>query len=246
MALLAARPLLPQPGRQAPTPLPTTSIRRSRLTVRAACILLGCALLGPVRPAAAQGDVRLSGPALIDYYQITSPDEAVEGLSGFTYRRCRSTTDVKLSDAFSARLRLDAQASSFGDQGPQPFVKELYLAWNVGGHPVRIRVTPPPVTPVAGCVYGQLGFYPTARVTVAVASAAAGPITDAWHVGSEAFVDPEVGPGRIGTANTTFGRPAVAFHLDEGVPRTPNVLVAKDHDVDQADVLGRFTGRLDV
>jgi hypothetical protein len=97
-------------------------------------------------PARAQSPVEISGQAFIDYYyQIVSPDAAEEGLNGFTYRRFRLTSDVQLTDAFSARLRLDAQASSFGDKGPQPFVKDLFLVWEVGGgHSLRIGVLPPP------------------------------------------------------------------------------------------------------
>lgn len=148
---------LPQPGRQTPTPLPTTPIRRPRLTAREAC-LLRCLLLGPVRRATAQGDVCLSGQSFIDYYQITSPDEAEERLNGFTYRRFHLTSDAEVPDAFSARLRLDAQASSFGDKGPQPFVKDLYLAWNVGGRSLRMGVTPSPVFQVTERVWGYRGL----------------------------------------------------------------------------------------
>ena len=138
-------------------------IRRSRLASLAACALLGCALLGSVRPAFAQTTVKIGGQAFLDYYyQITSPDAAEEGLNGFTYRRFRVTTDAKISDAFSARLRLDAEAGTFGPKGPQPFVKDLFLNWKVGGgHSLRFGVTPPPAFQVAEDVWVYRGLEKT-------------------------------------------------------------------------------------
>lgn len=339
------------------------TIRRTRLAGLAACALLGCALLGSVRPAHAQTEVRISGQAFIDYYyQIASPDDAEEGLNGFTYRRFRITTDAKISDAFSARARLDAEAGTFGPKGPQPYVKDLFLQWKIGGgHSLRMGVTPPPAFQVAEevwvyrglektlldlnrvvssrdfgirangplgtdkvrygvmvgnnstvfpeddeykRVYGQLEFYPTEHVIAAVASnwaaydgprenqlvfsAVAGYITDGWRIGAEGFyelatfervddavsfggslfgdvwltpewgvvgrvdrvqreglVEPEGGLPRIGTANTTFGLAAVVYSPHEDVRLMPNVLLAKDDDVDTADVQGRFTVRFD-
>lgn len=139
------------------------TIRRSRLAGLAACALLGCALLGSVRSAHAQTEIRISGQAFIDYYyQITSPDDAEEGLNGFTYRRFRVTTDAKISDAFSARARLDAEAGTFGPKGPQPYVKDLFLNWKVGGgHSVRMGVTPPPAFQVAEEVWVYRGLEKT-------------------------------------------------------------------------------------
>lgn len=139
------------------------SIRRSRLTVRLACTLLGGLLVGSVRPAAAQRTVKIGGQSFIDYYyQIASPDADEEGLNGFTYRRFRLTADAKLSDAFSARARLDAEAGTFGPKGPQPYVKDLYLQWKIGGgHSLRMGVTPPPAFQVAEDVWVYRGLEKT-------------------------------------------------------------------------------------
>lgn len=120
------------------------------------CALLGCALLGSVRPALAQSPVQLSGLAYVDYYyRITSPAAATEGLNGFTYRRLYLTADGKISDAFSARARLEAADSNLGGKGPEPFVKDLYLNWNVGGgHSLRMGVTSPPAFEISEKVWG--------------------------------------------------------------------------------------------
>lgn len=148
--------ILPQPGRQPPTPLKNETIRRSRLAGRLACALVACALLGLVRPVAAQGPVTIGGLAYVDYYyQLTSPDDAEEGANGFTYRRLYLTADAPISDAFSARARLEANNSSLGPRGPVPFVKDLFLRWKVGGgHALTIGVTSPPIFGVAEDVWG--------------------------------------------------------------------------------------------
>ena len=140
-----------------------SGIRRSRLAGLAVCAFLGCALFGSVRPAFAQASVKIGGQAFIDYfYQITAPDGADEGLNGFTYRRFRVTTDVQISDAFSGRMRLDAEASSFGAKGPEPFVKDLWLQWKYGGgHSVRMGVTNPPAFEIAERVWVYRGLEKT-------------------------------------------------------------------------------------
>ena len=120
------------------------------------CALFGCAHWGSVRPALAQTPIKLSGLAYVDYYyQITAPDDADEGLNGFTYRRLYLTADGKISDAFSARARLEAADSNLGGKGPEPFVKDLYLNWKVGGgHSLRMGVTSPPAFEISERVWG--------------------------------------------------------------------------------------------
>jgi hypothetical protein len=47
-----------------------------------------------------------------------------------------------MSDAFSARL--DAKAGTAGPKEPQPYVKDFFRHWKVGGsHFPRMGVTPP-------------------------------------------------------------------------------------------------------
>lgn len=132
------------------------TIRRSRLAVLGVCTLLGCLLLGPARPAVAQSPVEISGLAYVDYaYQLTSPDDAEEGENGFAYRRLYLTADAPISDVFSARARLEATNSGLGPKGPTPFVKDLYLKWEVGGgHALTLGVASPPAFAIAEAVWG--------------------------------------------------------------------------------------------
>jgi hypothetical protein len=114
------------------------------------------ALAGFARPAAAQPDVRLGGLAYVDYYvQLASPDSAREGLHGFTFRRLFLTADATLSDAFSVRARLEANAGTPGNGGLTPFVKDLYLRWRPGGgHALTLGIAPPPAFDLVEEVWG--------------------------------------------------------------------------------------------
>jgi hypothetical protein len=115
--------------------------------------LLGGALAGP---AHAQAPARLSGQAFLDYYyQIASPDADAEGHNGFTYRRLYLTADGAISDALSARARLEASEATLGTRGPQPFVKDLYLHWKVGGgHALTLGLGPTPIFSLTEAVWG--------------------------------------------------------------------------------------------
>jgi hypothetical protein len=117
-------------------------------------VLLG--LAGLVRPAAAQPEVRVGGLAYLDYYyQLASPDSARDGLHGFTFRRLYLTTDARLSSAFSARARLEANDAGLGDRGVVPFVKDLYLRWqSPGGHRLSLGITSPPAYDAFEDVWG--------------------------------------------------------------------------------------------
>ncbi|HLT45872.1 MAG TPA: hypothetical protein VK002_01475 [Rubricoccaceae bacterium] len=119
-----------------------------------ALALLG--LAGLARPAAAQPEVRVGGLAYLDYYyQLASPDSARDGLHGFTFRRLYLTTDARLSDAFSARARLEAADVGLGDRGAVPFVKDLYLRWqSPGGHRLTLGITSPPAYDLTEDVWG--------------------------------------------------------------------------------------------
>lgn len=127
------------------------SFRRSRLVGLAAC-LLG-ALVGP---AHAQSQVRLGGLAFLDYtYQITAPDADDEGHHGFTYRRLYLTADATISEAFSARARLEASESNLGSRGATPSVKDLHLRWKLGGgHALTLGLGPTPTFGLTEAVWG--------------------------------------------------------------------------------------------
>ncbi|MEX0599011.1 MAG: hypothetical protein WD021_01965 [Rhodothermales bacterium] len=101
-------------------------------------------------------DVDVGGRVYMDYfYQFSSPVDEQEGLHGFTYRRLYLTTDARLSNAFRARARLEANDGTSGAKGPVPFVKDLWLEWNYAGdHTGTVGVQPPPVFQLAEEVYG--------------------------------------------------------------------------------------------
>jgi len=117
-------------------------------------LLLGVSV-GLVRPAVAQEGVRVSGLAYLDYFvQLATPDSAREGLHGFNFRRLYLTADATLSDAFSARARLEASDVTLGPRGSTPFVKDLYLRWrHDSGHGLTLGITSPPVWDVSERVW---------------------------------------------------------------------------------------------
>lgn len=100
-------------------------------------------------PARAQ-DISLSGTIFSDYfYQISSPDEDVEGHNAFDFRRVRLTSDFVLSDRFTGRLRLEGKEDQTTQQGtPTVFIKDAYLRWNDAfgdGHRVTFGLLRPPI-----------------------------------------------------------------------------------------------------
>lgn len=98
------------------------------------------------RNSLAQQSFEIGGLAYLDYYYVlSSPDEEEEGDNGFTYRRLYLTTDYRISEAFQARVRLEANEETVTENGPVPFVKDLYLRWSSNtGHRLTFGVTSPP------------------------------------------------------------------------------------------------------
>lgn len=107
-------------------------------------------------PAAFGQEVDLGGRAYLDYYYtLSTPDEARDGLHGFTYRRLYLTADFTLSDDFEGRARLEANEGTTGADGPVPYVKDLSLTWTYNGeHQATLGVTPPPAFEQAEDVWG--------------------------------------------------------------------------------------------
>lgn len=126
-----------------------TAPRRPSLAIAA------LAVLAIANRATAQ-DVGLGGRAYVDYfYTLSSPDEDEEGFHGFTYRRLYLTADFTLSDAFYGRARLEANDESIGTKGPEPYVKDLWLAWEyAGAHTALLGVMPPPAFEISEDVWG--------------------------------------------------------------------------------------------
>lgn len=112
-----------------------------------------------IAQSATQSALSFSGLGYLDYnYVLASPDSGAAGDNGFSYRRIYFTTDYKLSDTFSGRLRFEVSNSSTTAQGrPAPFVKDMYLKWNnIWGedHNLTIGVTSPPSFTVSEKIWG--------------------------------------------------------------------------------------------
>jgi hypothetical protein len=136
---------------------------------RRALLTLAGLLLAIGRPVAGQS-LDLGGRAFGDYFYVASapdsppgtlaypvsvPDTAREGLHGFAYRRLYLTLDFRLSDRLNGRARLEANDSTTGPKGPEPFVKDLWIEWTYSGdHSATVGVTRPPALEVSGAVWG--------------------------------------------------------------------------------------------
>ncbi len=98
--------------------------------------------------ALAQADSgKFSGLMFGDYYYIISNHKSeIEGLSGFWFRRIYLTYDKGLSDAFSTRLRLEAQSAGDFESADriEPFMKDAYLKWKSGETQVLFGLSPAP------------------------------------------------------------------------------------------------------
>lgn len=120
-------------------------------------VLAGLLLIGGGAGATALGqDIDLGGRAYVDYfYNFSAPDAEEEHLHGFRYRRLYLTTDFTLSEAFEGRARLEANDGTTGPNGPEPFVKDLFLRWAYSGeHRATLGVTSPPAFGVSNDVWG--------------------------------------------------------------------------------------------
>jgi hypothetical protein len=114
-------------------------------------LVLASVALSVAGSAAAQDNVTVGGLSYLDYnYVLACPEdvegEGCKGENGFGYRRVYLTVDYKLSDAFSGRVRFEANDRATTEAGrPSPFIKDLFLKWKwTDGHDVVLGVTNPP------------------------------------------------------------------------------------------------------
>ncbi|MDA1027951.1 MAG: hypothetical protein O3B41_02720 [Bacteroidetes bacterium] len=144
--------------------------------------------LSAANVARAQVTVKLSGAIFSDYaYTFSSPEGAKDGDNGFDFRRVNFTSDFKLSDAFDARIRLEANDDGTISNGkPGTFIKDLYIRWKnaVGeGHNVVFGVSPPPMWLVSEQQWGYRGLEATLMDRAKIATsrdmglALSGPVT---------------------------------------------------------------------
>lgn len=106
----------------------------------------------------AQPSVRWSGEGFLDYlYVLGSDSDAAVGSNTFDYRRIRLTSDIRLDDQFSARIRYEGESDQTTEQGrPAPFIKDAYVRWaySEAGHRATLGVVPPPVFRISEAVWG--------------------------------------------------------------------------------------------
>lgn len=125
--------------------------------------------------AHAQVTVKLSGSIFSDYaYTLSSPEGAKDGENGFDFRRVNFTSDFKLSDAFDARVLLEANDDGTISNGkPATFIKDLYVRWKNAlgeGHNIILGVVPTPVWLVSEQHWGYRGLEATLLDRTKIAS----------------------------------------------------------------------------
>jgi hypothetical protein len=124
--------------------------------------LLGALLLLWASTTFAQSNLikngEFSGRVYSDYYWMAANhDPDLVGENGFWIRRVYFTYDQEISDAFSARFRLEG--NSPGDFSTSakisPVVKDLYLRWTRGQHQIEAGISS---TPTFGLVEDVWGY----------------------------------------------------------------------------------------
>lgn len=98
-----------------------------------------------------------SGVVYSDYFWVAANhNNDFEGQNGFWIRRVYFTYDRELSDAFSARFRLEG--SSPGDFTTEakitPVIKDLYVRWSNDQHQVEVGITSTPTWGLVEDVWG--------------------------------------------------------------------------------------------
>lgn len=117
-------------------------------------------LIMSVAPVSAfSQSVTLNGVLFADYvYVLDSPDDDTNGENGFGYRRAYLSADARLSEQFSALIRLEANDSAVNSAGnPSPFIKDLSVTWHNAfgdGHSLQFGVTSPPSFTVSEQLWG--------------------------------------------------------------------------------------------
>ncbi|MCP5046114.1 MAG: hypothetical protein GY940_03015 [bacterium] len=101
---------------------------------------------------------KFSASAFGDYYFIANDHvESIEGRTGFRLRRVYLTYDRKISDIFSARVRLEMkQPDGFSNNADKavPFLKDAYVAWRTGNQHLVLGIAPTPTWDVVEKVWG--------------------------------------------------------------------------------------------
>lgn len=98
----------------------------------------------------------LSGLFFGDYYWFANHfDQNIEGNNGFWIRRVYLTYERDISDAFSARLRLEmAHEGDFQGSDISPTVKDAYLKWQNEDHEIYAGISSTPTFDLTEDIWG--------------------------------------------------------------------------------------------
>ena len=124
-----------------------TTTHTGNLTCVGAAALMFCLFTVPAAAQTAKDPGQISGYAFGDYYNVSEHhNSAIQGMSGFWFRRIYLTYDKKMDAGFAIRARLEA--ASPGDftsaSTMQTFFKDMYLQHSQGDQRVFLGLIPTP------------------------------------------------------------------------------------------------------
>jgi hypothetical protein len=119
--------------------------------------LIAASLLAASAAPALAGEGKFSAVFFGDAYWVAANhDSTIEDMNGLWIRRVNLSYDYEFSDAYSARLRLEAaQPGDFSTSGTIfAFIKDAWLKWKGDGHSALIGVQPVPTLPLYEDTWG--------------------------------------------------------------------------------------------
>jgi len=131
-------------------------------------LLGGCVVLFGQGEAAKS---KLKGVMYADYYYITSGTDKEQ--NGFQFRRVYLTYDLKWSDKFSGRVRLESKDAGFGSgKKMEPFVKHAYLRYRKDRHAFYMGLSGTPTWNVSEGIWSYRSVEKTVMDRNKIASSA--------------------------------------------------------------------------
>ena len=96
---------------------------------------------------------KLSGHMLGDYYYVASGSQKKQ--NGFQLGQVHYSYDVKWSEHFSGRFRLEAEGAGFGsNQALDPYMKDAFLRYERNGHSLSAGLVGTPTWSVSERIWG--------------------------------------------------------------------------------------------
>ena len=120
-------------------------------------IALAAVMLAATAVPAMAGEGKFSALVFGDaYWMAANHDSTIEDMNGLWIRRVNLTWDQKFDDAYSARLRLEAnQPGDFGSPATiSAFIKDAWVKWQGSGHAALIGIQPSPTLPLYEDTWG--------------------------------------------------------------------------------------------